>query len=84
MFVLSFFGKADLCLVSDEEFMATITRIQLRSIALITCRSYTSSALQVYWPRNIQKLHKNSICLYKTSEILKKLELIPLKFILQH
>ena len=36
MFVLSFFGKTDLSLVSDEEFMATIARIQLRSIALIT------------------------------------------------
>ena len=45
-------------------------------------RSYTSSDLQVYWPRNIQKLHKNSICLYKISEILKNLELNELKSIL--
>ena len=35
-------------------------------------------------PNNIQKLHKNSICLYKTSEMLKKLELNTLIFIPQY
>ena len=36
MFVLSFLGKTDISLVSYEELMATITCIQLRSIALVT------------------------------------------------